>query len=241
MSETGEPFRDEPKPSTRLVPVWDLPTRLFHWIQALLFVALWITGTEGPLDWHMWLGEALLAMLLFRIAWGFVGSRHSRFVDFVARRQAARKHLLEVARIARNGPEESDRVEPHVGHTPLGGWMILALLALMTLQCVTGLFATDEIVTDGPLNHLVSGRAGRILTVIHSLAFNIIMTLIVVHIAAAFFYLLRKRENLILPLVTGRVNLSEVAARHETPLAGMWRAALVFAIAIAVVRALISF
>ncbi len=241
MSKISDPSEDEPRLSARLVPVWDLPTRLFHWIQALLFVALWITGTEGPLDWHIWIGEALLAMLLFRIVWGFVGSRHSRFVDFVAGRQAARKHLLEVVRVARNGPIELDRVEPHVGHTPLGGWMILALLALMTLQCVTGLFATDEIVTDGPLNHLVNGRTGRILTVIHSLAFNVIMALVVAHIAAAFFYLLRKRENLIRPLITGRANLPEAAAEREAQLVNMWRAVVVFAIAIAVVRALISF
>jgi cytochrome b len=240
MTETSEQLKDAPKPSPRLVPVWDLPTRLFHWVQALLFVALWITGTDGPLDWHMWLGEALLAMLLFRVIWGFVGSRHSRFADFVAGRQTARKHFLEMVRIARSGPLASEQAEPHVGHTPLGGWMIVCLLFLMTLQCVTGLFSSDEIVTDGPLNHLVDGRTGRVLSVIHSMAFDVIMALVIAHIAAAFFYLLRKRENLIRPLITGRANLPEAVARRETPLASVWLAILIFAIAIALVRALIS-
>lgn len=240
MSETSDSTGDRTGPPPRPVSVWDLPTRLFHWAQALLFVALWITGTDGPLDWHMRIGEILLAILLFRIVWGFFGSRHSRFADFVAGGRAVRTHFREVVRVARSGSAATDRAAPHAGHTPLGGWMILALLTLMTLQCVTGLFATDEIVTDGPLNHLVGGRAGRVLTVAHSMAFNVIVALVVAHVAAAFFYLLRKRENLIWPLVTGRASLPEAAARRETPLANPWHAVLIFAVAIMIVWALIS-
>lgn len=240
MRETGGVSRDSLTPSLRRVPVWDLPTRLFHWVQALLFVALWLTGTDGPLDWHMWIGEVLLAMLIFRIAWGFLGSRHSRFADFVAGRRSARTHFKEMVQVALKGPMGADHKEAHVGHTPLGGWMILALLSLMALQCVTGLFASDEIVTDGPLNHLVSGRTARVLTVIHSTAFDAILALVIAHIAAALFYLLRKRENLISPLISGRTALAEAEAGREAPLASSWRAILVFAIAAAIVRLVIS-
>lgn len=225
---------------SRIVRLWDMPTRLFHWIQAILFVALWVTGNDGPLDWHMRIGEAMLALLLFRIVWGFVGSRHSRFVDFVAGWRRVRVHLGEAIRVARFGPAGAAHDEPHVGHTSLGGWMIVVLLFLMTAQCVTGLFATDDFMTDGPLNHLVSGRAARVMTVIHMTAFNVLLALIALHIAAAFFYLLRKRENLIVPLITGRRRLPEALASREGRLVSVWRALLILVLAAAIVRAAIA-
>lgn len=200
----------------RRVVVWDLPTRLFHWTLAILFVALWISGTEPIiLNWHVWIGEAALAMLLFRLAWGFVGSRHSRFADFVVGPRAAREHLAEVVAVARRGPASAAGHAPHAGHTRLGSWMILALLALLLLECVTGLFSTRRHAFDAPLNHLVGDGLGRVLTIIHSGTFNVLMALVIVHICAALFYLVRKHENLILPLITGRTELPDAAAATE--------------------------
>ena len=229
----------------RRVAIWDMPTRLFHWVVVLLFIALWITGTDGPLDWHIPIGEALLALLLFRLAWGIVGSRHSRFSDFVVGPRAAWQHAHEMLRVALRGaagaPPEADAAHaPHAGHTRIGGWMILVLLALLLAQSVSGLFASDEITTDGPLTHLVSGHAERMFSDYHSIAFNVLLALIAVHIAAALFYLVRKRENLILPMITGRAELPETAAASEGRFASGWLALALLAVAVAIVWAAVT-
>jgi cytochrome b len=224
----------------RRIAVWDLPTRLFHWTLVVLFVALWYTGTEGVLALHMRIGEAVLAMLLFRLVWGLVGSPHSRFADFVAGPRAALAHLAEVIAVARHGPAGALDHRPHVGHTRLGGWMILALLLLMSVECATGLFSTDDIATDAPLNHLVSADLGRSLTAIHSGAFNFVVALAIVHISAALFYLVRKRENLILPLITGRAHLPAEAAEREGRFASPRLAVALLVGAILIVWGIIS-
>ncbi len=217
---------------SRRVTIWDLPTRVFHWTLVTLFVALWITGTEpSVLQLHLWIGEAVLAMLLFRVAWGFVGSRHSRFGDFIVGPRAALAHLAEVIEIARRGPSAAPKAAPHAGHTRLGGWMIVALLTLLLLECATGLFSTRRHIVEGPLTHLVGDGSSRVLTIIHSGTFNVLMALVIAHICAAFFYLLRKRENLIFPLITGRANLPREAAAKEGSLASPYLAVALLAVA----------
>ncbi len=223
----------------RRVAIWDAPTRIFHWTLVVLFVALWITGTDGPLEWHMPIGEVLLALLLFRLVWGLVGSRHSRFADFVVGPSAALDHAREILRVARLGPGAGPAT-PHAGHTRLGGWMILALLALLLAMSISGLFASDEITTDGPLTHLVSGSLERVFSVFHSLAFDVLVALVAVHIAAALFYLVRKRENLVLPLVTGRADLPEASAAGEGRFASSWLAMLLLIAAAAIVWAVVT-
>ncbi len=214
------------------VTVWDLPTRVFHWTLVTLFVALWITGTEpSVLDLHVWIGEAVFAMLLFRLAWGFVGSPHSRFGDFIVGPRAVLAHLAEVIAVARGGPSAIPREPPHTGHTRLGGWMIVTLLTLLLLESVTGLFSTRRHIVSGPLNHYVGDGLGRALTIVHSGTFNVVMALVIVHICAALFYLLRKRENLIFPLITGRADLPADVAAREEPLASTSVAVALFAVA----------
>jgi len=226
----------------RVIAIWDLPTRIFHWLLVALFVALWITGTEPSLvGLHIFIGEAVLAMLLFRLAWGFAGSRHSRFADFVVGRRAAFAHLKEIVAIALRGPEAGSPHAPHVGHTRLGGWMILALLSLLFLECATGLFAVRRYsASAAPLNHLVPPGLGRFLTIIHSGTFNVLMALVIVHIAAAFFYLVRKRENLILPLITGRAELPLEGAAEEGRFAASYLAAALLGVAILLVWGIVS-
>jgi cytochrome b len=232
-SMNGADPAPRPRAATR-VAIWDLPTRLFHWLLVVLFVALWITGTEGQMEWHIWIGQLVLMLLVFRIAWGIVGSRHSRFADFVVGPRAGLAHLREVMRVARGGPAGAD-ANPHAGHTRLGGWMILALLILMLAEAVSGLFASDDIASSGPLNHLVSDRTARILTVYHSLAFDVLVALAAIHIAAAFFYLIRKRENLIVPLITGRALLPADMAAREGRFTSLWLALAVLIAAVLIV------
>jgi cytochrome b len=184
-------------PTTRdiSVRVWDLPTRLFHWALVVLITAMAVTGWTGRLDLHMLLGQAVLALVLFRLVWGFTGNRYARFRSFVAGPAAAMRYL---------GGLFSPAGERHIGHNPVGGYAVLAMLALILLQAGTGLFTSDDIVVDGPLYHLVPGRTGSLLSTVHRLGIWALVAVIAVHLLANAFYLLVKKDNLVLPMVTGR-------------------------------------
>lgn len=179
---------------TAIVRVWDLPTRLFHWSLAGLVAALWASGEFGKLEVHMQLGQAALALILFRIVWGIVGSRTARFSDFVRGPAAVRAYLLA----ARRGAVRS------IGHNPLGAYSVLALLALVLLQAGSGLFASDDIMTEGPLTHLVSAGTVSLLSSVHRIGFKLLLAFIILHLAAVAFYRLIKKDDLVGAMITGR-------------------------------------
>src|SRR5581483_3473144 len=161
----------------------------------------WITGDSGgdALRYHFWSGYAILTLVLFRIAWGFVGGAHARFASFVRGWAGARAHLRALRR-----PGPSDEL----GHNAIGGWMIVAMLAVLLVQTTTGLFADDDIVTTGPLGDLVSGATRSRLTTIHKYNFELIEILAAIHIAAVLAYLVIKRDNLIGAMITGRKRIA---------------------------------
>lgn len=182
---------------TRTVLVWDVPTRVFHWLLVALITTSWITGSLGN-DWlryHFWSGYTILTLVLFRIVWGLVGSTHARFANFVRGIPSALHHLRE---LMRPGPTSD------VGHNAIGGWMIVAMLIVLLVQTGTGLFADDDIVTTGPLGDLVSSDTRKLLTTIHSYNFNLILALAGIHIAAVLAFLVIKRQNLVGAMITGR-------------------------------------
>jgi cytochrome b len=216
---------------SRDVVVWDLPTRLFHWTLVALVAFLWASSALS-LDWHMRAGEAVIALVLFRLSWGVIGSSRSRFTDFVAGPTAARRHFSEIRALLKAGGGVGDHA-PTIGHTPLGGYMILVMLGLLAVQAATGLFATDDIATDGPLAHLVSGHTAKLLTGLHHLNFNLIGLCVGLHVSAALFYLLRKHENLILPLLTGRKRVPVAAAPAVNRITNPWLALALLAAAAA--------
>jgi cytochrome b len=232
----GVQLTQEPR---RSVPVWDAPTRLFHWLLAVLVCAGWATGQLGILDVHMRIGESILALVIFRIAWGLAGSRHSRFRDFVVGPRAIRAHMREMLLVLRRGPGGTSSAGK-TGHSALGGWMILTMLLVFLAQAGAGLFASDEIMIDGPLNHLAGSAAAKLLTSIHWYGSRLILVLVLAHVAAALFYLLRKRENLILPLITGRKSVPESAAATDTRHASPWLALVLLALSVALVWGIIS-
>lgn len=211
--------------------VWDIPTRLFHWSLALLFFSAWVTAEIGDnlMDAHKLIGYAILALVLFRWLWGFAGSSTSRFSDFIHGPLAAMAHLKEV---------KSGKPAPHAGHNPLGGWMVLALLLLLLVQAGTGLFANDDIMTEGPLKHLVSDELSSRLTGIHHLVFDGLLVLVGLHVAAILAYRFRLKENLVLPMLTGR---KELPPGMPTPrIASTWLALILFLLAAGGVAALIN-
>lgn len=179
-------------PTTR-VKVWDLPIRLFHWVLVALVAALWLSGELGHLDRHMLLGEIVLALLIFRLAWGVAGSPTARFSHFVRGPGAALAYL----RAARSGAVRS------IGHNPLGAYSVLALLALLLVQAVSGLFTSDDIFTEGPLAHLASAETVSLLSTIHRAGFKVLLAFIGLHLAAVVFYRVVKKDDLVRAMITG--------------------------------------
>jgi cytochrome b len=182
------------------VHVWDWPVRVFHWAIVLLVIVAIATATIGgdAMVWHMRAGYGVLAMVLFRIVWGFAGTRHARFSSFVRGPRTAIQYARSFVRRA-----------PHVvvGHNPLGGWSVIALLLTLLLQALTGLFANDDVIYEGPLaKHISSALSGEI-TAVHHLNVWAIGILIGMHVSAVVAHLAFAKENLVRPMVTGRKRL----------------------------------
>ena len=214
---------EQPDAGPGRIKIWDAPVRLFHWLLVALILFSWWSGEEGgnAMQYHMWSGYAILTLVLFRITWGLCGSTTARFSTFVKGPRA----VLEYARTL-----PVRRAGAHAGHNPLGGWSVVLVLTCALVQAGTGLFANDDIVTEGPLYRLVSKATSDLLTTVHHINFNILLALAGVHIAAVLFYLFYKSENLIKPMVTGyRAGLHGTGSsiRH----ASNWLAILIVALA----------
>jgi cytochrome b len=183
---------EEPVPAV----VWDLPTRIFHWLLVGLVAASFVTGKAGgnAMVLHAWSGSAILTLLVFRLLWGVVGSGPSRFSSFLAGPRTVYRYAGTLFR---------RDAAPHFTHNPLGGWSVAAMLLVLLVQAGTGLFADDDIAFAGPLAASV-GRAVRYrLTSIHLFNQEVLIGLIALHLAAVLFHLVYKRENLITPMITG--------------------------------------
>lgn len=192
------------KTSTRIL-VWDVPVRLFHWTLALLLVVSYFTARAGG-DWmtlHFWSGYAILTLLFFRIAWGFLGSTTARFSSFLKGPGAALTHLGHL--LGRGRPRDA-------GHNPLGGAMVVVLILAVLAQAATGLFAadTDMGMVNGPLALKVADKWVERATAFHSFWINVLLILVALHVLAVVFYLAWKRQNLIGAMFTGRKPADDV-------------------------------
>lgn len=173
--------------------VWDFPTRAFHWLTVGLVAFSWASHEWHNMTAHLYSGLAVLALLTFRIIWGLIGSNTARFASFV-------RSPAQVLAYVKGGMAG----HPSAGHNPLGGYSVLALLGLLTLQVGTGLFATDtDADVSGPLSHLVSYDTSHGLAEVHEAAFNLLLAVIALHVAAIVFYRVVKRRNLVKPMITG--------------------------------------
>jgi len=174
------------------IKLWDLPVRLVHWSFVLLMPALWWSWRSGDLELHRQLGYATLALVLFRILWGFAGSTTARFRQFV------RGPMSVIGYISRRD------AQPVIGHNPLGGWSVLLLLGLLLVELMLGLFAQDiDAIESGPLTRYVSYETAEAAREWHAFLFNLILGAIALHVVAILFHLLFKRDNLVGPMVTG--------------------------------------
>lgn len=173
--------------------VWDLPTRLFHWTLAIAVLGLIGTGLSGVMEWHFRLGYTVLALLLFRLLWGFVGGRWSRFAAFIYAPGSVVNYL--------RGRAHPDHL---IGHTPLGALSVFAVLAILAFQVATGLMADDEISASGPLTRFVAGAVVSFATGWHKAQGKwIVIVLVSLHVLAVLFHVLVKRHRLVRPMVSG--------------------------------------
>jgi cytochrome b len=179
----------------RTIRIWDLPTRFFHWVLVACFVGLVATGSVGgnAMVWHFRLGYAVFSLLLFRIIWGLVGGRWSRFSTFVVKPSTVLAFL------------RGERQPEHTaGHNPLGALSVIALLGFLCAQVATGLISDDEIAFAGPLTRFVSSATVSLATTYHTdIGKLILFGLVALHIAAIVFYRWKKQENLVKPMVLG--------------------------------------
>ena len=203
--------------SIRTIRIWDLPTRLFHWLLLLLVVASFVTGWVGGnlIEWHARAGIAITGLLAFRLVWGFVGSTYARFAHFVP----GPGRVLAYVRGQWRG----------LGHNPVGALSVLALLAILIFQAVSGLVANDDIAFEGPLYTLVSKATSDSLSSLHRQNFWIIIGLVSLHVLAIAFYALVKKDNLVKPMITG---VKEVVDPAHQPARGGGLVAFLIALAI---------
>ena len=204
---------------TRLV--WDLPTRLFHWLFVLTIVSLYFTAQPGDptwMPWHFRLGYFAIGLLLFRLIWGFIGPRHARFVNFL-------RGPGPILQYMKGGIKA-------VGHNPMGGWMVVLMLVLVAVQVTTGLFSTDDIAFTGPYNPVadtgwvakLAGWASRIyfvhadgaaekLTAIHHRNFYFfILAAVALHLCAVTVYTFFFKEKLVPAMIHGHKDAEHVPA-----------------------------
>jgi len=212
------------------VRVWDLPTRVFHWLLVALVGLQWASGEFRllPMQWHYRLGYATLALVVFRVAWGFAGSDTSRFAQFVRGPGAVLRHLASVFR--------GERVR-HAGHNPLGGWSVLLMLASIALQAVSGLFTSDDISEEGPLVAHVATATVHGMTRIHHLCPTVLLVLIVLHVAAVLGHRVFGGDDLITPMLHGRARLEHPPRLRFAP---TWLALLLLAASAAAVWTLLA-
>jgi cytochrome b len=176
------------------VRVWDLPTRFFHWALVACVIGLAVTGTVGgnAMVWHFRFGYTVLALLLFRIIWGLVGGRWSRFGAFIYAPQSVINYL-----------KGQGKPEHGVGHSPIGAGSVFAMLGFLVAQVGTGLLSDDEIAFAGPLTRFVSNATVSLTTNYHkNIGKWVLLALVVLHIAAIVFYLSRK-HNLVGAMLHG--------------------------------------
>jgi len=208
------------------VLIWDAPLRVFHWTLLALVVFSVVTAYVGGswMEWHMRSGYAIVALLAFRIAWGAVGTRHARFASFVRGPGA----IVQYLRTLGGGAHPVS-----VGHNPLGALSVLALIAVVGVQAGTGLFANDDIFTEGPLAKLVSKAASDQATTIHYWNQWALYALVAMHVLAVLAHRVRFGDDLVGPMIAGTKALPARFAQQDAGPTPVGRAIVVAALAAA--------
>lgn len=188
--------------------VWDLPLRLFHWLFASTILGLWFTAEQGYTENHMLLGYFALSLVIFRILWGFVGSKHSKFIEFIP----TPKKLINYISAVKQGNS------PYMpGHNPLGSLMVIMMIVLVSLQSISGLFMSDDVFSSGPYHGVLDSDVENIMKFIHHNFFDYLLIAIGFHILAIAFYWKVKKQNLVVPMITGEKPADTIKEEDKIP------------------------
>jgi len=172
------------------IRLWDLPTRLFHWLFAAAVIGAIVTDLLDNITWHSYCGYTALVLVVFRIIWGFVGPHHARFSSFVPSVSSLKAFL-------------KDQTVSPLGHNPLGALSVIAMLLIVLVQASSGLFTDDEISFQGPLSKFISEDMVKLMNQIHETNHVLVYSIVALHLIAIFYYQRIKKNNLIGPMVYG--------------------------------------
>ncbi len=205
--------------------VWDLPLRIFHWLFAVSILASWYTSEqEGEMvNIHMQLGYFILGLVIFRLVWGFVGAKHSRFSQFFPTPSRIKTYIAK--------SNSADHTH-YAGHNPLGSLMVFLMIVLVLLQAISGLFINDDIFSSGPYYGTLSEEMGKVMKYIHHNAFDFMIIAMALHIAAIVYYKFYKKIDLVTPMITGKKPAADIKSEDVIPHSKML-IGIVLAIAIA--------
>jgi len=208
--------------TTRRSLVWDLPVRITHWALAISFVGAYVTNRLGVnyFKYHLWFGYTVLVLVAFRLIWGFFGTHHARFGNFVRGPVTTLRYAWAWVR----GKESH-----YAGHNPLGAWMVLLLLVTLFVQAFTGLFGDDQIMNLGPLYGYASTETSSIFTTLHRQLFYWIAFAVALHVLAVVAHLVFKKDNLIGPMVVGHKPAHRVADIEAIVSSRIWLALVLIA------------
>lgn len=207
------------------IPVWDLPTRLFHWLLVAGIVAQYVTAEwlDNAMQWHFYVGYGVLGLIIFRVIWGVVGPRYARFAHFLRGPGAVVSYVRQL-------PHRN--TQHAAGHNPLGGWFVMLMLLLVLTQAISGLFMTDDVFLDGPYRHTVSDSVLDVMSFLHHQGFNALVAIIALHVGAIIFYAVYKKQNLTRTMVSGKAPVSAE---------GIASSRLLLALAVALISALMVY
>lgn len=208
--------------------IWDLPVRICHWLMVLLVISQWVTAEilDDAIQWHAWFGYGLLGIVLFRLIWGFIGTRYARYGSFIVSPRKTFVYLRQTI---------SGTAPTYTGHNPLGGWMALFLLLLLAAQAITGLFMTDDIFFFAPYYSAVSSTVQEWMNTLHHQLFTVLQFAIGAHIAAALVYVFINKQPLIQAMITGKKKVAE----NEEIAGSKWPLAFVIALIVGVLLYLV--
>lgn len=202
---------------SKKILIWDLPLRIFHWLFALTLFASWYTSDQAHdlIELHMQLGFFTLGLLVFRICWGIIGSKHSRFSSFIP---SPTKLISYLKSLANNENVIS------VGHNPLGSLMVILMIVLVSLQAVSGLFINDDVFSSGPYYGSVSKTVEELMFFLHHHIFDYVIAAIALHLAAIFYYVRIKKQSLILPMINGKKSAEDIDEKNAIKHSKLWLA-----------------
>ena len=212
--------------------IWDIPTRLFHWLLVGSIVAQYATANwlDNAVQWHFYIGYFTLFLVVFRLLWGVVGTRYATFTQFVKGPKSVMNYLKSLF---------DKHATPTAGHNPLGGWFVVVMLILVAIQSISGLFMTDDIFLDGPYRALATEEVLSVMSSLHHLAFDALLYVITLHISAVIFYAVFKKQKLAPAMVHGKKEVFHDEADGQ-PM-GIKHSKLIRALIVALVAALVVY